>query len=115
MAVQLLGTASMSQQAQVCFLFPSLPSCPSSNPPTSQNCDGTKTVLILAGEFLKKAEHLLIMGLHPREIRQGYELAGRKALQELESTFFDSFYLNPLPLFLFLLPSFFPLSSSANT
>ncbi|GBE84999.1 Probable T-complex protein 1 subunit [Sparassis crispa] len=47
--------------------------------------DGTNMVLILAGEFLKKAEHLLVMGLHPSEIIKGYELASVKALAELEN------------------------------
>lgn len=48
--------------------------------------DATNTVLIFAGELLKKAEHLLVMGLHPSEIIKGYELARVKALAELEST-----------------------------
>ncbi|EJF57172.1 T-complex protein 1 [Dichomitus squalens] len=47
--------------------------------------DATNSVLILAGEMLKKAENLLIMGLHPSEIIKGYELASVKALSELES------------------------------
>ena len=47
--------------------------------------DATNTVMILAGEMLKKAEHLLIMGLHPSEIIKGYELASVKALAELDS------------------------------
>lgn len=47
--------------------------------------DATNLVLILAGELLKKAEPLLIMGLHPSEVIQGYELAAAKALEELES------------------------------
>ncbi|KAH9833603.1 T-complex protein 1 [Rhodofomes roseus] len=47
--------------------------------------DSTNMVLILAGELLKKAEHLLIMGLHPSEIVKGYELASTKALAELEN------------------------------
>ena len=47
--------------------------------------DSTNSVMILAGELLKKAEHLLIMGLHPSEIIKGYELASAKALAELES------------------------------
>lgn len=47
--------------------------------------DSTNMVLILAGELLKKSEHLLIMGLHPSEIIKGYELACVKALAELES------------------------------
>jgi T-complex protein 1 subunit theta len=46
--------------------------------------DATNTVLILAGELLKKAENLLIMGLHPSEVIKGYELACTKALAELE-------------------------------
>jgi len=40
----------------------------------------------LAGELLKKAEHLLIVGLHSSEIIKGYELASEKAQAELEST-----------------------------
>jgi chaperonin GroEL (HSP60 family) len=51
--------------------------------------DATNMVIILAGELLKKAEHLLIMGLHPSEIMKGYELACTKALSELESTSAD--------------------------
>ena len=49
--------------------------------------DATNIVLVFAGELLKKAEHLLIMGLHPSEVIQGYELACTKALSELESKF----------------------------
>ena len=48
--------------------------------------DATNLVLILAGELLKLAEHLLIMGLHPSEIVQGYDMAGKKTIEELEST-----------------------------
>lgn len=44
-------------------------------------------VIILAGELLKKAEHLLIMGLHPSEIIKGYELALTRGLAEIESEF----------------------------
>ncbi len=47
--------------------------------------DATNMVIILAGELLKKAENLLIMGLHPSEIIKGYELASVRALSELES------------------------------
>lgn len=47
--------------------------------------DATNTVIILAGELLKKAEHLLIMGMHPSEITRGYELACKKGLEELQS------------------------------
>ncbi|KAI0302325.1 T-complex protein 1 [Multifurca ochricompacta] len=47
--------------------------------------DATNTVLIFAGELLKRAENLLIMGLHPSEVIKGYELACTKALAELET------------------------------
>jgi len=47
--------------------------------------DATNAVIIFAGELLKKAEHLLIMGLHPSEIIKGYNLACTKALAELEN------------------------------
>ncbi|KAG5725280.1 putative T-complex protein 1 subunit theta [Termitomyces sp. T112] len=57
--------------------------------------DATNFVLILAGELLKKAEHLLVMGLHPSEITKGYELACTKALAELENL---SAYSLPTPL-----------------
>jgi len=52
--------------------------------------DATNLVLILGGELLKKAENLLIMGLHPSEVIKGYELASSKAQAELESTSFLS-------------------------
>jgi chaperonin GroEL (HSP60 family) len=55
--------------------------------------DATNMVLIFAGELLKKAEHLLIMGLHPSEIVKGYELGCIKALSELESE-----SLPPIPI-----------------
>jgi len=51
----------------------------------SEMGDSTSLVLILAGELLKLAEHLLIMGLHPSEVMQGYDLACKKALEELET------------------------------
>ena len=52
----------------------------------TQVSDGTKTVIILAGELLKQAENLLLMGLHPTEIEKGYQLAFQKAVEELKST-----------------------------
>lgn len=55
--------------------------------------DATNLVLILAGELLKKSEHLLVIGLHPSEIIKGYELASKKALQELESGILMSSHL----------------------
>ena len=56
--------------------------------------DATNMVLIFAGELLKRAEHLLIMGLHPSEVIRGYELGSQKAQEELESASQRSF-LNP--------------------
>jgi hypothetical protein len=52
--------------------------------------DATNLVLIFAGELLKQAESLLVMGLHPSEVIQGYELGRTKALEELESPFISS-------------------------
>lgn len=46
--------------------------------------DATNMVIIFAGELLKKAESLLIMGLHPSEVTKGYELGLDKTLKELE-------------------------------
>ncbi|KIM40816.1 hypothetical protein M413DRAFT_445621 [Hebeloma cylindrosporum] len=63
-AAKLLVMASQSQEAEM--------------------GDATNLVLILGGELLKKAENLLIMGLHPSEVIKGYELASVKAQAELE-------------------------------
>lgn len=41
--------------------------------------DGTKSVIIIAGELLRKAEELLKMGIHPTMIIKGY----KKALEEV--------------------------------
>ncbi len=46
--------------------------------------DGTNLVVVLAGEFLSQAEHLLRMGLSPAIVVEGYELAAEKALELLE-------------------------------
>ena len=51
--------------------------------------DATNMVIMLAGELLKKSEHLLVMGLHPSEVIKGYELASQKALSELDRTQFN--------------------------
>jgi len=50
-------------------------------------------VIVLASQFLKKAEHLLLMGLHPSEIIQGYELAKDKAQEVLPSKFIPFYVL----------------------
>ena len=46
--------------------------------------DGTTTAVVLAGEFLKKAEELLDMEIHPTVIVKGYRLAASKALDLLD-------------------------------
>lgn len=47
--------------------------------------DSTNLVLILAGELLKRSEHLLTLGMHPSEVILGYEMALVKGREELES------------------------------
>jgi archaeal chaperonin len=47
--------------------------------------DGTTTAVILAGEFLKKAEELLDQEIHPTVIAKGYRMATAKA-QEILNT-----------------------------
>ncbi|KAJ9095820.1 hypothetical protein QFC19_007435 [Naganishia cerealis] len=59
--------------------------------------DATNLVLILAGELLKKAEHLLVMGLHPSEVVLGYEMAVEKGRQELEALVQKNLSNNVLP------------------
>lgn len=46
--------------------------------------DGTTGVVVLAGALLEKAEHLLDKGIHPIRIADGYELAAKKAIENLE-------------------------------
>lgn len=46
--------------------------------------DGTTSVVVLTGELLKKAEELLLQGLHPATIIEGYRIAQREALKYLE-------------------------------
>jgi T-complex protein 1 subunit theta len=50
----------------------------------SEMGDSTNLVLILAGELLKRAENLLVMGLHPSEVILGYEMAVEKGRKELQ-------------------------------
>lgn len=53
--------------------------------------DGTTGVTVLAGSLLEQAESLLDKGIHPLRIAEGYEMACKLALAELESiaTTFD--------------------------
>lgn len=46
--------------------------------------DGTNLVVVLAGEFLQKAEQLLRMGLHPSDVVDGYQAALQHALTILD-------------------------------
>lgn len=46
--------------------------------------DGTTGVVVLAGALLEKAEYLLDKGIHPIRIADGYELAAKKAIDNLE-------------------------------
>ncbi|KAI0463977.1 T-complex protein 1 subunit theta [Komagataella kurtzmanii] len=51
--------------------------------------DNSNYVLVFAGELLSLAEKLVILGLTPTEIIQGYTLANKFALKELESLVVD--------------------------
>lgn len=60
--------------------------------------DATNMVIVLAGELLKKAEDLLRTGLKPSDIVQGYERAGKYALEALEGTCLPHGYISLLEL-----------------
>ncbi len=47
--------------------------------------DGTNLVISLSGELMAQAETLLKMGLHPSEILLGFEKAGKKVLELLDT------------------------------
>ena len=47
--------------------------------------DGTTGVVVLAGALLEHAEPLLDMGIHPLRIADGYEMACRVAIDNLEA------------------------------
>lgn len=53
----------------------------------AEHGDGTNFVLIFAGELLKRAVNLLVMGMHPSEVVLGFEMASEKAREEIESKF----------------------------
>ncbi|MEF8873475.1 MAG: thermosome subunit beta [Candidatus Thermoplasmatota archaeon] len=48
--------------------------------------DGTTTVVVLAGEFLKHAEELIEQNVHPSVIAKGFRLASMKAREILEES-----------------------------
>ena len=47
--------------------------------------DGTTTNVLFIGELLRQAERLVMEGLHPRVITEGYEAAKQKSLELLET------------------------------
>lgn len=51
--------------------------------------DNTNYVLVFAGELLQLAEKLLVLGLTPTEINQGYQLACNHTLKELDNLVID--------------------------
>lgn len=51
--------------------------------------DNTNYVLVLGGELLNLAEKLIVLGLTPTEIIQGYKMASKFAVQELEKLIID--------------------------
>jgi len=46
--------------------------------------DGTTTAVVIAGELLKNAEGLLLQGVHPTVIAEGYRMAAAKAIVILD-------------------------------
>lgn len=51
--------------------------------------DNTNYVLVLGGELLNLAEKLVVLGLTPTEIIQGYKMANKFAVKELENLVID--------------------------
>ncbi|EHP86691.1 thermosome subunit alpha [Methanotorris formicicus] len=51
--------------------------------------DGTTTAVVIAGELLRKAEELLDQNVHPTIVINGYQLALKKALEELNNIAID--------------------------
>jgi len=56
--------------------------------------DGTTGVVVLAGALMEKAEELLDKGIHPIRVADGYELAAKKAIENLERIA-DEFPVDP--------------------
>lgn len=46
--------------------------------------DGTTGVVVMAGALLEQAERLLERGIHPIRVAEGYELASKIAVENLE-------------------------------
>ncbi|XP_032898885.1 T-complex protein 1 subunit epsilon [Amblyraja radiata] len=56
--------------------------------------DGTTGVVVLAGALLEQAEQLLDRGIHPIRVADGYELAARIAMEQLDKIS-DRFPVDP--------------------
>jgi T-complex protein 1 subunit alpha len=48
--------------------------------------DGTTSVVVLAGELLRRANELIKMKVHPTSIISGYKMAMRQAVKYTQST-----------------------------
>ena len=51
--------------------------------------DGTITMVVLAGELLRKADELMDLGVHPTIITKGFSKAAREAVKILENLAFE--------------------------
>merc|ERR1719407_285122 len=55
-----------------------------------QECgDGTTSVVVLASEFIRNAQHLVEQKMHPQVVIKGYRLALAAAREQLESLAMD--------------------------
>ena len=52
--------------------------------------DGTTSVCVLAGEFLRQAAELIEKKMHPQTVVEGYRLARKAALDALEGACVDN-------------------------
>ncbi len=51
--------------------------------------DGTTSIVMLVGEFMKQADRHIAEGLHPRIITEGFELAKKESLNVCELQLFS--------------------------
>jgi len=47
--------------------------------------DGTTSVVVIAGALLRAAQDLLVKGIHPSAISDGFQVALNKALEVIDS------------------------------
>jgi len=55
-----------------------------------QTGDGTTSNIISIGELMKKAQDLILEGVHPRIVTEGYQLSSKKSLEILEDLSIDA-------------------------